>query len=116
MPFDAEVFDFIVCRAAFKNFTEPARAIQEMHRVLKPGGTALIIDLRRDASPEDIRVYVDNMGLSRINTLMTKWTFRQVLLKNAYTSAEIQQLVAQTSFGRCDIREDRIGMEIWLNK
>src|SRR5262245_1386668 len=34
MPFAAEMFDFVVCRAAFKNFTEPVRAIQEMHRVL----------------------------------------------------------------------------------
>ena len=51
MPFGADTFDFIVCRAAFKNFTEPAQAIREMHRVLKLGGTALIIDLRGDASP-----------------------------------------------------------------
>src|SRR5262249_39580127 len=101
---------------AFKNFTAPAQAIQEMYRVLKPGGTALIIDLRGDASPEDITTYVDTLGLSRINRWMTKWTFKHVLLKNAYTSAEIRQLVSQTSFTRCEIHEDTIGMEIWLEK
>src|SRR4051812_32992949 len=63
MPFGAGAFDFIVCRAAFKNFTEPVQAIHEMYRVLKIGGTALIIDLRGDASPEDIRSAVKNMGL-----------------------------------------------------
>jgi ubiquinone/menaquinone biosynthesis C-methylase UbiE len=116
MPFDADAFDCIICRAAFKNFTEPVQAIREMHRVLKPGGKALIIDLRRDASPEDISSYVNNLGLSRINTLMTQWAFKQFLLKNAYTSAEIRQLVSQTDFARCDIRTDTIGMEIWLEK
>ena len=37
MPFDSDSFDLIVCRAAFKNFSEPVRALTEMYRVLKPG-------------------------------------------------------------------------------
>jgi ubiquinone/menaquinone biosynthesis C-methylase UbiE len=116
MPFGANTFDCIICRAAFKNFSEPVQAIQELHRVLKLGGTALIIDLRGDASPEDIRASVRSMGLSAINRLMTQWTFKHILLKNAYTGAEIRQMVAQTPFARCDIREDSIGMQIWLEK
>ena len=35
---------------AFKNFKEPLKALKEMHRVLKPGGIALIMDLNRKAS------------------------------------------------------------------
>ena len=45
MPFDNETFDFIVCTAAFKNFTKPIMAINEIYRVLKSNGRALIIDL-----------------------------------------------------------------------
>ncbi len=116
MPFDAGTFDFIVCRAAFKNFTEPVQAIREMHRVLKPGGKALIIDLRSDASPEEINATVNSMGLSWINRLLTKWTFKHILLKNAYSKKQIHQFVAQTNFGKCEIRGDPIGMEIWLEK
>jgi len=116
MPFGADSFDFIICRAAFKNFSEPVHAIQEMYRVLKLGGTALIIDLRGDASPEDIRTAVRSMGLSAINRLITQAAFKHFLLKNAYTGAKIQQMVAQTPFARCDIREDSIGMQVWLEK
>jgi len=116
MPFGADTFDCIICRAAFKNFSEPAQAIREMHRVLKLGGTALIIDLRGDASPQDVRTAVGNMGLSAINRLLTQATFKYFLLKNAYTGAEIRQMVAQTPFAGCDIREDAIGMEVWLEK
>ena len=54
LPFPSETFDFAVCRAAFKNFSDPVGALAEMHRVLRPGGTALIIDLRNDASDEAI--------------------------------------------------------------
>jgi ubiquinone/menaquinone biosynthesis C-methylase UbiE len=116
IPFDGSSFDFIVCRAAFKNFTEPVQALREMHRVLKANGKVLIIDLRRDASREDINMYVNSLDLSWINTLITKWTFKLFLLKNAYTSGEIRQLVSQTSFAKPDIREDAIGMSIWLQK
>jgi len=116
MPLDGDSFDFVVCRAAFKNFTEPARAIEEMYRVLKPGRKALIVDLRGDASSEDISTAIKGMRLNGINTLLTKWTFKHVLLKNAYTSEDIRRMVAQTRFARADIHEDSIGMEIWLEK
>jgi ubiquinone/menaquinone biosynthesis C-methylase UbiE len=116
MPFEADLFDFIVCVAAFKNFTEPVRAIREMHRVLKPGGKALINDLRGDASPEDIRTLVKSLELNPINTFMTKWTFKHILLKNAYTKTGMQQLIAQTDFAKYEILEDNVSMEIWLEK
>src|SRR5262245_6764354 len=63
MPFEADSFDFIVCRAAFKNFSDPLQALNEMHRVLRPGGKALILDLRSDASPEGINACVTGMHL-----------------------------------------------------
>jgi ubiquinone/menaquinone biosynthesis C-methylase UbiE len=116
MPFDGDAFDFIICCAAFKNFTEPVRAIQEMYRVLKPGGTALIVDLRRDASAEEIATAIKGMGLNGINTWLTKQAFKHFLLKNAYTREEIRRMVAQTEFTRLDIREDPIGMDIWLKR
>ena len=62
MPFDHDTFDLIVCRAAFKNFSEPVRALSEMYRVLKPGGKAIIIDLRPDASPTDIAAAVNGIS------------------------------------------------------
>jgi ubiquinone/menaquinone biosynthesis C-methylase UbiE len=116
MPFDANRFDFAVCVAAFKNFTQPVKALNEFHRVLKPGGKALIVDLRRDASFKDIQHEVNNMKLNAVNSFLTRWTFKTVLLKNAYTQREIESLVAQTNFKRCDVKIDFIGMEILLAK
>jgi ubiquinone/menaquinone biosynthesis C-methylase UbiE len=37
MPFADDTFDFVVCVAAFKNFPDPLAALDEMHRVLRPG-------------------------------------------------------------------------------
>src|SRR3954451_6498777 len=71
MPFPDETFDFVVCTAAFKNFTAPVGALNEIHRVLKPGGKASIFDLRKDASREAIDEEVRGMQMSRLNTFFT---------------------------------------------
>jgi ubiquinone/menaquinone biosynthesis C-methylase UbiE len=116
MPFANESFDFLLCRAAFKNFTQPVRALQEMYRVLKPGGRALIIDLRKDASPESVAAAVDSMGLGTVNRLITKLTFRFMLLKRAYTRKEFEQFLSLTKFSPVEITEDLIGLELQLHR
>jgi ubiquinone/menaquinone biosynthesis C-methylase UbiE len=64
MPFEKDSFNFILCSAAFKNFADPLGTLQEMYRVLKPGGQSLIIDLRKDAPSSGIAQAVDQMGLN----------------------------------------------------
>jgi len=116
MPFADNSFDFIGCVAAFKNFTYPVQALNQFYRVLKPGGTAIIVDLRQDATIDDINREVEKMKLNRWNAFLTRWTFKHILLKNAYTPKRFEALVAKTNFKRCDIQTDLIGMEIRLTK
>ncbi len=116
MPFTDNTFDFLLCRAAFKNFAQPVRALEEMCRVLKPGGRGMIIDLRKDASVESINREVDGMGLGAINKMLTKLTFRTMLLKSAYTKAQFQHMLAQANYRSVDIREEGIGFEILATK
>jgi ubiquinone/menaquinone biosynthesis C-methylase UbiE len=116
MPLEADSFDGIVCRAAFKNFSEPVQALNEMHRVLRPGGKALIYDLRRDASPAAVKDCVNGMGLGFINRLLTKLTFKYLLLKRAYTQEQFKDMASQTPFNNCDIRADPLGLEVALTK
>jgi ubiquinone/menaquinone biosynthesis C-methylase UbiE len=116
MPFDNETFDFVVCTAAFKNFTKPIMAINEIYRVLKPNGRALIIDLRRDASKEAINDHIKGMDMNWINTLFTKLTFRTFLLRNAYSPDEIKKLVSNTNFKKYKLPNNPMGFELWLEK
>lgn len=115
MPFADRSFDFLVCRAAFKNFADPLGALSEMHRVLRPGGQALIIDLRRDVTMADISRYVDALGVSSLNRLLIKLTFRTMLLPRAWTVSAMRELLGRTPFHHADIRPNAIGMEIRLD-
>ena len=116
MPFAEDAFDYLLCRAAFKNFSEPVKALHEMHRVLKPGGHAVIIDLRRDASNESIAKAVDEMHVGAVNGLVTKLTFRFMLLKRAYTRMGFEEMIAETKFSGVEIREELLGLEVTLTK
>jgi ubiquinone/menaquinone biosynthesis C-methylase UbiE len=116
MPFAAESFDFVVCTAAFKNFSEPLAAIDEMHRVLKPGGEALIVDLRKDASLRDIADEVRNMHLSAWNALVTRFIFRHGLLRAAYTADQLTEMASTSTFGGGAVTPRGIGFELWLTK
>jgi ubiquinone/menaquinone biosynthesis C-methylase UbiE len=116
MPFDPDSFDLLVCRAAFKNFSEPVRALDEMHRVLGKGGEAVIIDLRGDVRPDEIDVHVDAMGLGRFDRFITKLAFRHMLIKRAYTADQFRRMAADSQFGACAIEESAIGLEVTLRK
>lgn len=116
MPFAEGIFDFIICKSAFKNFAEPVLALDEMHRVLKVGSKALILDLRGDVSEETVNHYVDNLGLNWANSLLTKWTFKFMLIKRAYTKDQFKELVARTKFSKSEIQANQIGLEVWLEK
>jgi ubiquinone/menaquinone biosynthesis C-methylase UbiE len=116
MPFAADTFDFIVCQAAFKNFSEPVRALCEMHRVLRPGGKALILDLRPDAAPTAINAEVRRMGLGWFGSLLNRLIFKSCLLKRAYSRDQFEDMVSQSPFVTCEIDEVPIGFAVSLTK
>jgi len=115
MPFDAESFDLIVCQAAFKNFTYPGSALDEMHRVLRVGGTAVIQDMSKDASHAGIELEVSKMHLGRISSFTTKATLES-LRRRAYTPLQFDRLVAESAFRTCAVTTEGISLEVRLTR
>jgi len=115
MPFDPDSFDLIVCQAAFKNFSRPVQALDEMHRVLRPGATAIIEDMSGDAARGDIAHEVQGMALGALNAATTRFTLRQ-LRRRAYSATQFGRLVAESAFGTAAISAGGISLEVRLTK
>ena len=117
MPFDENEFDFLICTSSFKNFDEPLKALNEMFRVLKPGGKVWISDLRRDISDNAIDEFVSrSMKAKGLAGIFMKRTFKSTLRPRAYTSGQFKDLVSGTEFGACSIKENMIDFEASLQK
>ncbi|MGH8932476.1 MAG: class I SAM-dependent methyltransferase [Egibacteraceae bacterium] len=116
MPFDADSFDFLVCCAAFKNFSEPVRALSEMCRVLRPGGKALIIDLRRDVSKRAVDEDVARLDLGAVDRAFTKFVLRYWLPRRAHTQQAFEAFISQTGFRSFDIRKTPLSLEVEMQK
>jgi ubiquinone/menaquinone biosynthesis C-methylase UbiE len=115
MPFGPESFDLIVCQAAFKNFRQPIAALDEMYRVLQRGGTAVIQDLRKDASGAEIDGEVRRQALSGVSAFITRQVLRG-LRRRALSSVEFERVAAASLFRSGDTRLDGIGLELRLQK
>ncbi|MFV8226798.1 methyltransferase domain-containing protein [Christiangramia aquimixticola] len=56
LPFEENSFDFILCNHVLEHIPDDTKAMQELYRILKPGGTAILQipqDLSRDKTFQD---------------------------------------------------------------
>jgi demethylmenaquinone methyltransferase/2-methoxy-6-polyprenyl-1,4-benzoquinol methylase len=64
LPFDAETFDAATMGYGLRNLTDIPQGLRELHRVLKPGATAAILDFHQPQNPlmqQFQQWYLDNV-------------------------------------------------------
>jgi ubiquinone/menaquinone biosynthesis C-methylase UbiE len=63
LPFPSGVFGQVVATFSFHIWPCPVAGLQELRRVLAPGGRAWVYELRREASILDLRAFARETGL-----------------------------------------------------
>jgi hypothetical protein len=87
-----------------------------MHRVLKPGGRARIVDMNRKATNAQINALTRDMGVKGGEALFMKLTFKHFLRRGAYSRQELLTLIRQSRFADHAIAEEGVGLSIMLSK
>jgi 2-polyprenyl-3-methyl-5-hydroxy-6-metoxy-1,4-benzoquinol methylase len=88
LPHESEVFDAVVGEPGLASSTEPARAVGELARVLKPMGTLVLLQLTWNAelSPEARELLVERLGLRP--HLVVEW--KQMLRDAGIVEIQVQ--------------------------
>jgi ubiquinone/menaquinone biosynthesis C-methylase UbiE len=113
MPYPSDYALFIISRSTVHHWADPVKAFREIYRILKPGGVAIIHDMRRDPNENALRQF--NEARERAGVGPTT-------LEEKYTAAEIMAFIDEAGLGKsCEIIAPNsgpgsIGMEIRITK
>ena len=87
MPFPIDFFDFIIAESS-TSFTSIQKSIQEYHRVLKPGGTLISIDMTAEyILPEEQRKEI--MNFYNLKSILTQPEWISAFKKEGFTHVKI---------------------------
>jgi len=104
LPFENGSVDFVVSTLSMHHWSEPSKALNEIHRVLKPEKRFLLFDLRRD-SPQLFywimrvaQTFVLPAAIRRINEPTGS-------ALSSYTYPELKQILSRTPFKEWNIKQ-----------
>lgn len=115
LPLPSEALDFAVTTFSLHHWSNPAQALAEIYRVLKPGGRLLVFDLRRDAR----RIF--SLLLRFAQAVVVPAPLRRAneplgSLLASYTEDEVEGLFARSPFVSCRIVGGAGWMWVWGEK
>jgi ubiquinone/menaquinone biosynthesis C-methylase UbiE len=115
MPFESGSIDFVISTLSLHHWSEPTQAIEEIYRVLKPGGQFLVFDLRRDA------LHLVYWLMRFAQSFILPKALKQIdeptgSFLAAYTLNEARHLIATASFKLWETKPGPFWLFIWGKK
>ena len=116
LPFPDASFDLVTLAFGLRNVTEKANALREMHRVLKVGGRALVLEFSQ-VKPEWFRPVYDFHSfkvLPRLGQLFANdaasYRYLAESIRKHPPQDELKAMMATAGFARCDYRNLSAGI------
>ncbi len=120
MRFDDNSYDMVISTFAMHHWRHPARVIDEMCRVLRPGGGAWVLDFNKECSKEDLEEFLEEViqlsGAGFFVRLWLRYGLRREIRTSCYSRAEVEEMVRASGFSGCNIHTDGVFMTIRLKK
>jgi ubiquinone/menaquinone biosynthesis C-methylase UbiE len=118
MGYEGNFFDAVVCTGSFYLWDQPVKGLEEIQRILKPGRSAHLFEVRRDHDHDAYKAALKT-NLKREGLAMR--LFGPLLLaealRMAYRTDEVAKIIGRTSFaGGCRIENlALVGLPIWMH-
>jgi len=110
LPFEDGTFDGVFSNGSLHEWEKPTQVMNEMFRVLKPGGKLFLSDMRRDLS----------LPVKWFLWLVTKPKVMRSGLRtsigSSYTPAELRDLLADAGLGEWEVTSNPLGCVVRVTK
>ena len=116
LPFRDASFDLTMVAFGIRNFADRLLALQEMLRVLRPGGMTLIVELSAPTTPVVAQGYAlySRFGLPLLGALISRhnsaYTYLPSSIRQFPTRDEFLSLMNEAGFGRTAARPLTFGV------
>ena len=105
LPFEDGRFDHAISAASLHEWADPATALSEMHRVLKPGGRYVISDLRRDVDRTTFQFMKANIAADMRPGFRTS-------IRSSYLTSEVEEILKGTALATAVVTEVQMGIVV----
>ncbi len=120
MRFEDDSYDMAISTGAMHHWKHPARVIDEMYRVLRPGGEAWILDPNKECTRDEFARFLKEVlylsGAGFFGRLWLRYGMRWEIRVSCYSKGQIEEMAGASRFGGCSIQSDGMFMTIRLKK
>jgi ubiquinone/menaquinone biosynthesis C-methylase UbiE len=102
LKFDSASFDAVYCAGPLKQVPDKSRVLRECHRVLRPGGRLLAMDVNRGCSYEDVLCFVNRTPLPEPGRVLLTNYFSAYVARQSLDLDEARALWAELPLRDCD--------------
>ena len=102
LPYADASFDAVYCAGPLKQVDDKARVLRECHRVLRPGGRMLAMDVNRGCSYEDVVAFVNRTPLPSPGRLLLKIYFSAYVARQSIDLDDARALWSALPLRDCD--------------
>jgi ubiquinone/menaquinone biosynthesis C-methylase UbiE len=95
LKFASDSFDAVICAGPLKQIPDKARALRECHRVLRPGGKLLAMDVNRGCSFSDVVAFVNRTPLPKPGRLLLMVYFSAYVARQSLDLDDVRELCAE---------------------
>jgi ubiquinone/menaquinone biosynthesis C-methylase UbiE len=111
MPFDDSSFDLVVATSAIHMLDDLPSFVGEARRVLKGGGTLVVVDQRRDVA---LPVY----AVAWVSTFALRILGKSIdgmgpVIDGCYTKSEVESALAGAGFATSEVSAGVLALEAW---
>jgi ubiquinone/menaquinone biosynthesis C-methylase UbiE len=105
--FPTEGFDVVQCHGAFSGWLEPLKSLDEVKRVLRPGGVLYIRDWNRAAPEDELAGYLEGAAKEQARRV-------RMAYESSYTFEEFKALLGRSPFEMVEFGAEGLWMEAVL--